>query len=541
MKKSKPTGVKTIKDHIPCPCGESSDAYAIYSDGHGHCFSCSKRFDTEADGDEVVTPPWDEGKTPSLPIIFDQTTTMEYLPWRGVSKETMAKFGVLTGVAPDGEPIYLRFPYGEKHAKVRSLKEKQFRVEGGEGFSDAPLFGQTVFSAGSGKALTITEGELDALSVYEMLGPESRVISIKGGSSAHRDCSQVRDYINSFEKIYLCLDNDEVGQKAVREIARLFDANRLYHVKLTKFKDANEYLTNGESKEFTRIWWNARRYLPEGIVSSYSEFESIIKQSAVKEGTPYPFPSLTKKTYGLRTGEVVLITALEGIGKTEIVRSIEHALLKNTDDNIALIHLEESKDQNLKRLAGYELGRPAHLPDNPPTDEEIIDAIKTVTGRDERLHLYSHFGSTDPDVILDVIRVLVSSLGCKWVCLDHITMVVSGLGEDDERKTLDRLSTRLAMLVEELDFGLILVSHINDEGRTRGSRNISKIADVWITLSRDKLAENELERNTTYVALEKNRFGAQTGPVCKLFFDLKTFRVEEMNDTDARLMLPPVD
>ena len=120
-------------------------------------------------------------------------------------------------------------------------------------------------------------------------------------------------------------------------------------------------------------------------------------------------------------------------------------------------------------------------------------------------------------------------------------MVVSGLNEDDERKVLDYLSTRLAMLVQELDFGLILVSHVNDDDKTRGSRNISKIANVWLHLNRDVDAEDNLERNTTYVRLKKNRFGAHTGPACRLFFDPTTFKISQRNDASASLMLPPVN
>ena len=37
------------KLHLPCPCGNSGDAFTIYSDGHGYCFNgaCNKRFNKE--------------------------------------------------------------------------------------------------------------------------------------------------------------------------------------------------------------------------------------------------------------------------------------------------------------------------------------------------------------------------------------------------------------------------------------------------------------------------------------------------------------
>jgi twinkle protein len=509
---------KIVEQHVPCPCGKSSDAFCTYDDGHGHCFSCNKTFRPE-------TPMTDN-------------VSYQYVPWRGINASTMEAFGVQTKVSAEGVPLAIAFPYGETAKKVRTIEGKKFHSVGA--MSDATLFGKDKFSAGSAKAITITEGEMDALSVFQMLGSKYPVVSVRSASSARQDCAKERDYLNSFEKIYVCLDNDEPGEKATREIASLFDFNKVYHVRLTSHKDANDYLQNDKQEEFSRIWWNAKRFLPEGIVSSFSDFGEILSKDHAKEGVPYPFPKLTDMTFGIRTGEVVLITALEGRGKTEMVRAIEYELLKNTDDNIGIIHLEESKARLLKGLAGYELKQPVHLPTSSVSDEEVLAAVKRLAKRDDRLHLYSHFGSTDPDTILDAIRFLVAACGCKYVFFDHITMAVSGLGDKDERVLLDYISTRLGMMVEELDFTLFLVSHVNDDNKTRGSRNISKIADLWIDLNRDLEAPTEEERNITNVMIRKNRFGARTGPSAKLKFDLDTFTVSELAHDFTPNQLPPV-
>lgn len=465
--------------------------------------------------------------------------TYQYLPWRSISADTMAHYGVATKVDADGAPVSLGFPYSPQSSKVRSYNEKRFSTIGN--MSDESLFGMDRFSAGSARAITITEGETDALSAFEMLGSKYPVVSVRSASSARTDCTRARDYLNSFEKIYLCFDNDEPGKKAVQEVASLFDFNKVYHVKLSQYKDANEYLQAGRQSDYRNVWFNSRRFLPEGIISSQSEFNSIIDSDGIKEGQPYPFAKLQELTYGIRTGEVVLFTALEGIGKTEIIRAIEYRLLRSTDDNLGIIHLEESKARALKGLAGYHLRTPTHLPDSQASPEVVKEAIADLTKRDERLHIYSHFGSSDPDVILDTIRFLATACKCKYIFLDHISMVVSGLGDEDERKTLDYISTRLAMMVEELDFALIMVSHVNDEGKTRGSRNISKIADLWVHLHRDQQAATEEERNTTSLIIRKNRFGAQTGPAGLLQFNRDTFMIEDKDPNAVpKAVLPPV-
>lgn len=529
---------KIILYRQPCPHCQSSDAYHVYADGHGHCFSCTVT-DKQAPLEYFKNLP----EVRTLPIINEMTAidptsySYQYIPLRAITKETMVAYNVQTKVDNEGKPLEIAFPYSSDALKIRKIDEKIFYSKGD--MKSATLFGKDKFSKGSARSITITEGEFDALSVYQMLGSAYPAVSVRSASSATADCKHEWEYLNSFEKIYLCFDNDEPGKKAKASVARLFDFNKIYDVDLSQYKDANAYLEAGETDVFRRIWWNAKRFLPEGILSSFSEFDSIIDTEKKKDAVAYPFPTVQEMTYGIRTGEVVLITAMEGIGKTEVIRAIEYHLLKITEDNIGVIHLEEDKERLLKGLAGYELKQPAHLPDVPVSREEIKEALHKTIRIDNRLHIYNHFGSDDPDVILDIIRFLVASCNCRYVFFDHITMAVSGLGDEDERKALDYISTRLAMMVKELDFALILVSHVNDEGKTRGSRNISKIADCWIHLDRDQQASTEEQRNTTYLTFRKNRFGARTGPGGKLLFDISTFMIEEADP--QKMSLPPVN
>lgn len=453
--------------------------------------------------------------------------TEQFLPWRGVSREAMIYYGVVTEVDKDDIPRNLRFPYGNGRTKIRSRTGKVFSSTGSLTSETGYLFGEDRFPKGSAKAITITEGELDALSVFDMFGGKYPVVSVSSASSARSDCAKSFDYLNSFDKIYLCFDSDEPGRRAKQQVAGLFDFNKIYDVDLDKYKDANEYLTNGEQSVFVKTWWGARRFLPEGVISTFSEIDKIIDEDDNKPSVPYPFDKLQDMTYGIRAGELNLLTAMEGIGKTEILRAFEYDLLKRTDSNIGVIHLEEGKSRIIKGLAGYQLQVPAHLPDAQVTKKDIKDAFHSLVRRDERVHIYTHFGSDDPEVILNTIRFMAGSCGCRYIFLDHITMVVTGLGVDDERKTLDYISTKLAMMVEELNFTLFLVSHVNDEGLTRGSRNISKVADLHIHLDRDLTAPSAAERNVTFMTIKKNRFAGKTGPAGRLRFNPESFTLTE--------------
>ncbi len=480
----------------------SQDNLAVYDDGHTYCYA----------GHGIVKA-----------SVVEAAHTYEFLPHRSISKEAMEFFDIKTKVNSDGRPISQSFRYPNGASKTRPMDRKEFFWTTDGDPSTAGLFGLDKFSEGSHKYVTITEGEYDAAALWQVL--RAPVVSVQSSSTAGRDCAVARSWLNSFERIYIAFDGDAAGRDAAASVAKLFDYNKIYLVKFTRYKDANDYVKAGKSDELKHIWWNSKPYLPDAIVSSFSDFQSILTEKN-KPSISYPFPTLTEKTYGIRTGESILITALEGVGKTELMHSIEFHLLRETNDPIAAIFLEEPKRRHLQALAGLQLQRPAHLPTSGLSDVEVFEAVKSVIGQDDRLHLYSHFGSVDPDQILDHIRFLVAVRGCRYVLLDHIGMVVSGLLGDDERRALDYLSTRSEMMVKELDFALIMASHVNDNGDTRGSRMIAKVCDIRIDLQRD-LREGS---NITHLNISKNRFCGRTGPAGDLTFNPFTYSLSEMQD-----------
>lgn len=506
-----------------CPrCAEegrdaSGDNLAFYAEGDPYCFA----------GHGFITVDNQEQKEE----MDEENYTYQYLAQRGISREAMEYYGVETKVNSSGSPVGLGFPYGS-YTVVRSLPDRAFKTVGDS--SSPALFGKDKFNAGSAKAITITEGAMDALSIFECLGRKYPSVAVRSASTARQDCVRDYNYLNSFENIYICFDNDGPGQDAARDVSQLFDVNKVYHVKLDKWKDANEALLD-QPDALRRVWYGAKRYQPKGVVSGYSEIEEILKKEDSQAIAHYPYPTLDGMAYGIRSGELVLFTALEKVGKTEVLRALEYNLLKTTDANIGIIHLEEQEKRSVQGLVGYELGIPAHLPDSGISLEDQVKAYKSITKNDGRLHFYSHFGSDNPDDILSLIRYLAAVAKCRFIFLDHLTMLVTGIEGDDERRKLDYISTKLARLTRELNFTLFLVSHVNDDGQTRGSRMPSKLCDLEVYLSRDKESADPKLRNRTNLMVRNNRFAGSTGPAGHLTFDPKTFRLEERVDASQAM------
>jgi len=166
----------------------------------------------------------------------------------------------------------------------------------------------------------------------------------------------------------------------------------------------------------------------------------------------------------------------------------------------------------------------------------------------ERFFAFDHFGSITNDEILERVRFMAKALDCKWVFLDHLSILVSGQEDiGDERKSIDILMTKLRSLVEETGIALLLVSHLrrptgdrgHEEGREvslshlRGSASIAHLSDSVIALERNQQAEDDTEAHTTTVRILKNRYTGETGIACRLFYNRNTGRMTQVDNPFA--------
>ena len=115
--------------------------------------------------------------------------------------------------------------------------------------------------------------------------------------------------------------------------------------------------------------------------------------------------------------------------------------------------LEESVKKTAKSLMALAANKPLHLPDCQTTDEELRYAFDATLGTD-RLFLFDHFGSTAIDNIINRVRFMAKGLNCKYVFLDHVSIVVSAQENGDERKALDEIMTKLRTIVQETGIAL---------------------------------------------------------------------------------------
>lgn len=539
---------------MPCKrpeCG-SSDAVTLYENPTNKsrfykCYSCGQAYQMRGQTEDIdyLTPP----PSPLQETIEDvQFETLPFTkPYRGITQDTLKHYKVLLTKNLD-----IVFPYGTYEGqvlayKIKSPQNKMFNVKHlvTKGFQQSGLFGNSLFPA-KGKYVTVTEGEEDAMSCYQMQGSRYACLSLKGGTNTVLT-QEDKKYLESFETIIYCGDMDEPGKKAAQRFASSFDKNKVRIVTLSKGKDANDYLKVEDTLKpsynelFIQEWWKAQSYTPEGLVQGRSTFDIFIKEEESKS-IPYPWAGLQNLLHGIRTSELVVLTAGTGSGKSAVMRELAYHIFKALpNEKIGCMFLEESLKRTVKDLVGLELNTNLRLPENVVSKELKQNAWNNLFDND-RWIFWDHFGSNDIDSVCSQVRFIATNFGAKYIFLDHVSIIVSDGSHGDERKALDQIMTKLRTLVQELDICLFLVSHLrrsndsvsHEEGgvtslsQLRGSAGIGQLADSVIGLERNGQADNLVERNITTLRILKNRFTGETGPSCYIIWDRQTGRLKEI-------------
>ena len=507
--------------HESCEKCGSSDALAVYTDGHGYCFACQTYF-KEATSVETAS------NVVSYTKPVEMYGTTQAIPDRKIPESVAKRFNVHS----DAHSQY--YPYYDNNGalvgcKVREVKTKTFRTLGD--MRNNTLFGQQLFKSG-GRYVTVVEGELDALAAFEMLGARYPVVSVsKGAGGAVKDFKRNLEWLEGFENVVICFDNDTAGREAAEKCAQVLSPNKAKIVALGAFKDASDYLVNNKVRQFTAEWWEAKPYRMTGVITLEDAWGDFIKRGT-EEIIPFPesFGMLNSMLNGgIAAGEITVIGALTSVGKTTMVNEIAYHFWKNTQKTIGCAFLEASNGEAVENLLTIHTGHNLSLEDRKNID---FDKLRSDIITDGRILLLDHNGAVDTDELFLKLRAMVKGNGCDVIIIDPLQAAVTS----NSNETVDDFMDRLLKLSKETDVSVIVVSHMRkpslsnphnvNEYDLKGSGSINQISFNTILLSRDKMAEDEYARNSTQVQVVKCRRTGITGSAGWLYYNCLTGRVE---------------
>lgn len=373
---------------------------------------------------------------------------------RKLNEQTLKDYRI--GEHKDGRAI--AFPYfnqgGDEIHMVKYLAlerdergKKKIWAESGSG---KVLFGkQTIKNSGE---LVIHEGEIDSMSSHQMGYPS---VSVPYGAKCDNGVTDPNlewiendfDFLDSFERIYLCMDADEEGQKAAKSIAKRLGIERCFLVQIPDgCKDANDVLVQDRAADFHEAIENAKQIEPDELrpVSSYKkEVWEALNPSEKQLGVPFLLEELK---WNIRKGELTIWTGINGHGKSEcLYNTCVHLAHNGVRSCIASFEIPPAK--TIRSLVTQSLG---------VGKVEAPSFESSLSWLDQYFWIIDHYGPVQWAKLLELMQYARRRHNVTNFVID--SLMFCGVNEDD----LDgqkRFVTSLASFCKDNDCHIHLVAH----------------------------------------------------------------------------------
>lgn len=514
-----------------CPDCHSEGKYkknvGVYEDGKMWCFRCEKMINQ------------DEGTGDNAPLLIGGEFSA--ITKKRLTFDSVSAFNVVINKDDRGRPV-LVFPFTKKGKLVaQKLKSPNKEYTWLNYDKQLDMFGSHLHDS-SRKNIIITEGEEDAIAVYQALGHGgsrslNHVTSIPGGVSSAVDFVRHNyEKLAQYETITICFDEDDAGHKARDKVIPLFTKNKLRIVKLSR-KDACEMLINNQEEELKWSVLKAEAIVPKGVVK-VSELDREFFNYEIPKGIPTGFPKLDKLVGGIRKGELTMVTGGSGLSKSTFVTNLVYNLTIQQGLKVADIKLEENKHRTIANYLGMYFDDRKYATNPKLLSDEQITEFKD---KFKNYMTHDHFGSLDTKELLAVLEYYALSEKVDLIVLDHISIAISGMvsSKEGERKDIDIVLTKIRELVNISKVGFICISHLSspphggkqwEEGKRvsrsslRGSASLNQLPDNILAIEGD-LTDPDT-KHLRHIRVLKSRYdGAQEELVDSYTYDTDTGKI----------------
>lgn len=256
------------------------------------------------------------------------------------------------------------------------------------------------------------------------------------------------------------------------------------------------------------------------------EIDDIQKRDGEMAGVPSGFADLDKFTTGFRGGQMIVVAARPGVGKSTLgldfcrAASIKHGMVS------AIFSLEMTGAEIAMRLLSAEATVGIHNMRGPGMTSRDWDSVGKHLGRVQNAPIIV---DDSPNMTMGEIRTKARRIkkdhGLDFMVIDYLQLMTSGKRVESRQVEVSEFSRSIKLLAKELDIPVVAISQLNrgSEQRTdktpqlsdlRESGSIEQDADIVLLLNRpDAHSHGESERpGEADIIIAKNR----SGPVSKL-------------------------
>lgn len=564
----------------PCPsCRDkgndrSGDNLVEFEDGGKTCFAC---------GHVIYSKDWrykrkEEVEETLMERTSDKLITKEenqelksktgVCNYRGVRADTWKRLGVRFVFDQEtGTPIRQYYPNtldGKLSGYKRRDLPKKFGAPLGETGAVCDLYGSgPAFRKPNQKQLIIVGGEVDQASVSQVLydytkkrgykHPNMLVVSPSVGESCKKQIKYNHKMLAEYDEVFIGFDMDDAGKKATEDVVKVLPRVKVRIIEWTK-KDPNEMLQAGLDGEIISCIYNAKVHTSTSIAGSSTLMSSLAEEI---QKVMIPLPPFMKKLSelmcgGMPLGSIINIGAMSGIGKTSIVNEIVYYLLFNSPYKVGILSMELNSGQYAEVLLSRHIGRKIALIGNTddkinfinePDVKEAAQELFTEDGADRFFLMDERDGSIKD--VMKLVEEMIINCDCKVIVLDPLQDILDGLSNEEQAVFLKWQKTMVGKYnttfinishlrknnnpIQPEDTGLDILYNINEQD-FQGTSAIFKSGSANILFARNKRNEDPIEKNTTYVMLDKCRWSGYSGFAGDWFYELETHTMHDKQE-----------
>ncbi len=537
-----------VEKGLPCEeCG-SSDAVALYTDGHRFCFSHHGRL--KAEGEETPSKPREKKPYDAELSQLLNGAIFRNLPDWHIQQATCEAAGYYTKRVSDEKGFHIALYRNESgepvFAKVRVVTPEDSKAGFFKVGDESQVSVQGIETLRGGKMVVVCEGEKDRLSALQLWANKWPVVSIPfGAESSGKAFAKALERLSKYEKVVIALDMDKQGRAGSEELARMLPPGKAFIAEFPDHDLTDTVLARG-SDVVIKCLHNAKPYSPDGIVDADD-----VGLEEPEWGLSVPYPEMYDWTYGfVKDNGLWVGGAGIGMGKSDQAAEFvaHHIHPEGNNERAALFNYESGK-QASKRLIltklwhkNFSIRNPRDGSENVYWSAEDLQAAEDFRREKcAKLFINDHKGVVSWTAIKERIRYLRYAFGITLATVDPVAALVAA--EKDKVTALDLIFAEAKQLSDDLGITILIMSHMarpaegpsHEEGgramlsQFRGSNSIAMWADVCWGTERNTQAEDETERATTVLRMLKIRLAGQnTGKTLRRVYSVTSGRLEEI-------------
>ena len=342
----------------------------------------------------------------------------------------------------------------------------------------------------------------DAITVADELKKRGELTRVGGASYIHTLIASVPTAANALYYAEIVKEHAimrrliEAGTKIAQlgydnetEVDTLVDQAQAEIYAVTDGNAKEDYVSFSEALEETINEIDANSNRPDGVY-----------------GVPTDFIEFDELTGGLHGGQMIVIAARPGVGKSTLALDIARSAAIHHQMTTVFFSLEMSRTELAMRILSAEGKISMGRLKKGDLDTEGWTNLATLQGRIDSAPL---FIDDSPNMTLMEIRAKCRRLkqrnDLKLVVLDYLQLMSSGKKVESRQQEVSEFSRSLKLLAKELDVPVIALSQLNrgSEQRTdkrpmvsdlRESGSIEQDADMVILLHREDMYNPDSER-----------------------------------------------